>query len=74
MKKRIISFLLCVLMLVTSLFGFVGCGEKSNKIFTKDKPKAVTITITTIYDDYDPSNAKQVEALKQVQDALNKIM
>ena len=73
MKKRIISFLLCVLMLVTSLFGFVGCGDKSNKIFTKDKPKAVTVTITTIYDDYDPSNEKQVEALKQVQEALNSI-
>lgn len=73
MKKRIISFLLCVLMLVTSLFGLVGCGDKSNKIFTKDKPKAMTVTITTIYDDYDPSNEKQVEALKQVQDALNKI-
>ncbi|MBE6638197.1 MAG: hypothetical protein E7616_01900 [Ruminococcaceae bacterium] len=73
MKKRVISILLCLLMLTTSALSIVGCGKSTPKIFTKEKAKAMTITITTIYDDYDPNNAKQVEALKQVQDALNNI-
>ena len=73
MKKRIISFLLCALMLATSALSLVGCGDEVTQIFTKEKPVAMTITITTIYDDYDPQNAKQVEALQQVQAALNRI-
>ncbi len=73
MKKRIFSFLLCILMLATSILSLAGCGGKTQAIFTKDKAKAMTITITTIYDDYDPANESQVKALKQVQDALNEI-
>ncbi len=73
MKKRIISFVLCAIMLVTSALSFIGCGDEAVQIFTKDKPVAMTITITTIYDDYDPQNEKQVEALLQVQHALNQI-
>lgn len=60
-------------MLAASALSFVGCGDEVVQIFTKDKPVAMTITITTIYDDYDPQNEKQVEALLQVQDALNQI-
>ena len=72
MKKRIVSFLLCMLMLVSAALSFAGCGEESQKIYSESKPKAMTITITTVYD-YDVTDEKQVEALKQVQDALNLI-
>jgi hypothetical protein len=60
-------------MLATTALSFIGCGDDVVEIFTKDKPVAMTITITTIYDDYDPQNEKQVEALLQVQHALNQI-
>lgn len=72
MKKRIISFLLCMLMLVSTALSFAGCGDDAQKIYSESKPKAMTITITTVYD-YDENNPKQVEALKQVQAALNLI-
>ena len=73
MKKRIISILLCVLMLATSAVSLFGCGEGKLTIYDKNKAAAMTITITTIYDDYDENNAEQKAALKLVQDALNKI-
>ncbi|MBE6672034.1 MAG: hypothetical protein E7599_00730 [Ruminococcaceae bacterium] len=72
MKKRIISFLLCMLMLAGTALSFAGCGDESQKIYSESKPKAMTISITTVYD-YDENSASQREALKQVQDALNLI-
>ena len=50
MKKRIISFLLCMLMLVGTALSFAGCGDESQKIYSESKPKAMTISITTVYD------------------------
>ena len=71
--KKIISILLCMMMLATAAVSFTGCGDEELAIGSKSKAKAMTITITTIYDDYDASNPAQVEALKLVQDALNNI-
>ena len=59
-------------MLVGTAFSFAGCGDDAQKIYSESKPKAMTISITTVYD-YDKNDEKQVEALKQVQDALNLI-
>ena len=72
--KKIISILLCMMMLATAAVSFTGCGDEELAIGSKSKAKAMTITITTIYDDYDASNPAQVEALKLVQDALDKLM
>lgn len=71
--KKIISILLCMMMLATAAVSFTGCGDDELAIGSSSKAKAMTITITTIYDDYDASNPAQVEALKMVQDALNVI-
>ena len=59
-------------MLVGTALSFAGCGDESQKIYSESKPKAMTISITTVYD-YDENSASQREALKQVQDALNLI-